>query len=281
MSLDTLNIVYFSPTGTTRRSAHNIAAGTGLRVREFDRTSVTSRKTGAHFSQNDLVLIALPVYGGRLPRITPEIFNGIGADRSPTAIAVLYGNRHYDDALLELKNTAAGMGFTPIAAGAFVGEHSYTRNVGTNRPDASDVPAQAEFGRRFLEKACAGSQTKTIATHAVSAASDSGLQNFRLSELSPTVPGHFPYEKPVSNLQIAPVTSDACVDCQTCVEGCPVGAISHDDPRVVNREKCISCCYCVKVCPNGARRMEDPRILASINRLETQFTARREAETFF
>jgi len=177
-----------------------------------------------------------------------------------TAIAVLYGNRHYDDALLELKNTADEKGFAPIAAGAFVGEHSYTRNVGANRPDVSDARAQAEFGRRFLEKASA----------------DSSIPAPTLA-----VPGHFPYEKPVSNLQIAPVTNAACVDCQACVEGCPVGAISRNDPRLVDSSTCISCCYCVKVCPNGARSMEDPRILAAINRLETQFMTRREAETFF
>jgi len=271
MSFDTLNIIYFSPTGTTRRTTHNIAAGAGLRAREFDRTSVASRKTGARFAHNELVLIALPVYGGRLPRITPEIFNGISADGSPTAIAALYGNRHYDDALLELKNTAAEKGFAPIAAGAFVGEHSYTRNVGMNRPDASDARAHKEFGRRFLEKARAGAGVGTGvgASSATTPAPDLA------------VPGHFPYEKPVSNSRIAPVTSAACVDCQACVEGCPVGAISREDPHIVDHVTCISCCYCVKVCPNGARSMEDPRILATINRLETQFTARREAETFF
>src|SRR5262245_12820212 len=106
MSFKNLTLVYFSPTGTTRRTMQNIATGIGLPVLEIDRTSVLSRKTSHQFGPGDLVVIALPVYGGRLPRISGDFFNGLRAANTPTALVALYGNRHYDDALLELKNEA-------------------------------------------------------------------------------------------------------------------------------------------------------------------------------
>lgn len=264
MDYKSLNLVYFSPTGTTRRIVHAIASMADLPLREYDRTSVLSRTQGAHFGASDLVLLALPVYGGRLPRIAAEFFAQLTADGAPTALLVSYGNRHYDDALRELKNMAAEKGFCAIAAGAFVGEHSFTRKVATHRPDAPDALTQADFGRRFLEKA----RHLPMLTSALR----------RQNEVK--VPGSFPYEKPLFNLQITPATNSDCVNCQTCVEGCPTGAISWENPANVDREKCISCCFCIKICPKGARQMEDPRILAAITRLETHFTARREAELF-
>ncbi|MDF9826438.1 ferredoxin [Ereboglobus sp. PH5-10] len=262
MSFEKLSLVYFSPTGTTRRTVQNIAAGIALPLQEIDRTAVSSRKQPHHFSSKDLVVIALPVYGGRLPGISNEFFAGITADKTPAAIVAVYGNRHYDDALIELKNCAIAAGFMPIAAGAFLGEHSYTGKVAANRPDADDATAGNSFGARFLQKAQA---------HASATMDASGLVD---------VPGHFPYEKPVVNSGITPVANDNCIDCHTCVEGCPTEAIDRQNPRLTDKDKCISCCYCVKVCPNDARHMEDPRILATVNRLETLFMTRREPEIF-
>jgi ferredoxin/flavodoxin len=266
MSLKKLNLVYFSPTGTTRRTVHNIASGTAIDVREIDRTPLLARRRAHHFAGDEPVVLALPVYGGRLPRISDEFFAGLTSDRSPAAIVVVYGNRHYDDALLELRNRAAEAGFAPIAAGAFLGEHSYSRNVAANRPDDDDASVESDFGARFVQKILARAATATAAA--------ADAQDWI------AVPGQFPYAKDVVNQRIAPVANDECVNCQTCVEGCPVNAIDHHDPRNVDKDKCISCCYCVKVCPKGARRMEDPRVLAAINRLETLFMTRREPETF-
>lgn len=263
MSQKTLSAVYFSPTGTTRRTVRNIASGIALPLVEFDRTLIPDRRNACHFTRNDLAIIALPVFGGRLPRIADEFFAGITAEQTPAAIAVLYGNRHYDDALIELKHAAEAAGFKCVAAGAFIGEHSYTCQVAANRPDADDARVEADFGRRFVEKA---------------QMSESSL---RASTKPLAVPGEFPSAKPVMNTGITPVTSEDCVNCQTCVDGCPTGAINRQNPREVDSAKCITCCYCIKACPKGARRLADPRALAAINRLQTLFTVRREAEIFF
>ncbi|MDR2982963.1 MAG: 4Fe-4S dicluster domain-containing protein [Puniceicoccales bacterium] len=262
MAITRTSLVYFSPTGTSGRVARNIASGVALPVREIDRTFVRTRKEQHHFQRDELVIMALPVYGGRLPPISEDFFAGLSADQSPTVFAVVYGNRHYDDALLELKMAAEQKGFAGIAAGAFIGEHSFTRNVGRARPDFADQDIQSKFGQDIREKLASLENKKPEVS----------------VELK--IPGTYPSPRPVLHLQIAPVTNEECVNCQACVEGCPVEAINPDNPREVDARLCISCCYCIKVCPREARHMEHERILATVSRLETTCFIPREAELF-
>ena len=93
-------------------------------------------------------------------------------------MVVVYGNREYEDALLELKNLAIEQGFSRVAAGAFIGEHSYSRDstpIAVGRPDEADLNKAKEFGERVLKKL---------------------LDNRELDHL-PTleVPGNFPIKK--------------------------------------------------------------------------------------
>ena len=43
---------------------------------------------------------------------------------------VLFGNRNFDDGLIELRNILTEDGFMPVAGGAFVGEHAFSRTLG-------------------------------------------------------------------------------------------------------------------------------------------------------
>jgi len=51
---------------------------------------------------------------------------------------------------------------------------------------------------------------------------------------------------------VALIDVGTCVQCGTCVEECPSGAISLDDIPVVNVEECVNCGACAEVCPSGA-----------------------------
>ena len=52
---------------------------------------------------------------------------------------------------------------------------------------------------------------------------------------------------------MAYVIGDDCVACGTCLDECPVGAISAGaDKYVIDADKCISCGACVGACPVGA-----------------------------
>ncbi|MBO7523827.1 MAG: 4Fe-4S binding protein [Bacteroidales bacterium] len=46
--------------------------------------------------------------------------------------------------------------------------------------------------------------------------------------------------------------SDDCVACGTCIDECPVGAISEGDIYVIDADKCADCGTCADVCPSEA-----------------------------
>ncbi len=45
---------------------------------------------------------------------------------------------------------------------------------------------------------------------------------------------------------------DRCIACDTCIETCPVKAISKENLFFIDRSKCILCFECVDNCPSGA-----------------------------
>ena len=63
----------------------------------------------------------------------------IHGNNTPAVAVCVYGNRDYDDALLEIKDTLNGNGFRTFAAGAFIGRHCIFPKVAEGRPDASDL----------------------------------------------------------------------------------------------------------------------------------------------
>ena len=51
--------------------------------------------------------------------------------------------------------------------------------------------------------------------------------------------------------------SDACIECGSCSEECPVGAIYQGDGKYeIDPEKCIECGSCEGVCPVGAPHLD-------------------------
>ena len=153
MKLNRIWAVYFSGTGTTRRAVERIAGGIAARlalpVETVDFSRPALRQETLRFEETDLVVFGTPVYAGRVPNVLlpflQEKIRGGGALAVPV---VLFGNRNYDDALIELRNILAADGLHPIAAGAFVGEHSFSRELGQGRPNAADQALMDEFAAR-------------------------------------------------------------------------------------------------------------------------------------
>ena len=50
----------------------------------------------------------------------------------------------------------------------------------------------------------------------------------------------------------AHVDEDLCTACETCLERCPVSAITIDDVPSVDDRQCIGCSLCVSTCPSEA-----------------------------
>ena len=96
-----------------------------------------------------VAIFAVPVYGGHVAPVALERLREIRGEGTPAVVLAVYGNRSFDTAVAELASFVAGRGFVPVAAGAFVGEHSYSTPetpIAQGRPDARDLAAATAFG---------------------------------------------------------------------------------------------------------------------------------------
>ncbi|MEA4856851.1 4Fe-4S binding protein [Solidesulfovibrio sp.] len=265
MRCDATRLAFFSPTGTTRRIVDNIGLGLGFAVAERLDLTRPECLAAAHASRETVTVLGAPVYAGRLPAEAVRRLKRLHGAGGPAVLVVAYGNRAYEDALLELCDLARELGFTPVAGGAFVGEHSYSAPetpIAPGRPDARDVRAAREFGRVVAAK----------------------LE--RLADLETAaplrVPGSLPYREAGLSAGPGPITVAAlCQACGQCVTACPVAAVRLEaDGPVTEAARCIRCCACVKGCPEGARLFDHPGLLAVAKRLAATCRERREPETF-
>lgn len=255
----TTHLVFFSPTHTSARIARSVGEGIGM-GRRIETDLTLDEETSPILINDALTVIAVPVYGGRVAPIALQRLKRLKGHNAPVILLTIYGNRDYEDALVELRDTAVEQGFTPLSAGAFIGEHSYSRPnmpVAAGRPDADDLQKAEQFGRESLRK----------------------LQESTFPLPSFFIKGNVPYKPLPAGNNATPVCNDLCYACGNCIEVCPTHAIhlSADGSQIETiAERCIRCCACVKECPTGARIFDSP--FTAI--LHEKFSARREPETF-
>ncbi|MDR1714090.1 MAG: 4Fe-4S binding protein [Coriobacteriales bacterium] len=252
-----MDLIFFSPTGSTgevfdelQRVLAEDAKGT-WEVAAANVTMAANRGVTRSYGAEDALVVGFPVYAGRVPVPFLQELQGLRGQDTPVAIVASFGNRHFDDALLEAADTLAANGFVVVAAAAFSCEHSFTAKVGTGRPDDADLAIAADFARQLLAK---------------------------LAEPAPAaveVPGNSPYTQAPPMSIFTPLTSDDCIGCLACVEVCPTAAISSDDPAVVSAS-CIGCGACINACAVDAKIYPAEVITPIIGMLEANCTARRE-----
>ncbi|MBN1813762.1 MAG: 4Fe-4S binding protein [Anaerolineae bacterium] len=265
MDINAAKLVYFSPTGTTKKILEGITEGIQVQTTEhLDMTPPESRTREIGEMQGELALIGAPVYGGRLPFDAVQRLRRLRSNDTPAVVVVVYGNREYEDALLELSDLVTEGGFIPVAGGAFIGEHSFdseTLPIASGRPDGQDLARAAEFGKAIREK-----------MRGIGA----------LDEIPPLeVPGDFPYKEWSKWPDVSPITQETtCIKCEACVAACPTAAITMNETVFTDTDACIVCCACVRACPTGARVTEHPRIRQSQEWLNTNCRQRKEPETF-
>ncbi|MDY3860120.1 MAG: 4Fe-4S binding protein [Candidatus Limivicinus sp.] len=221
--------IVFSPTGRTERVADTITARWGAPVRKIDLTDPAVDFAAEALDAEALTLIAVPSYGGRVPAPAAERIAKLRGNQARCVVLTVYGNRAYEDTLLELSDLAAGSGFRVIAAAAAVAEHSILHQYAAGRPDPRDEEQLRGFAGRILEKLRSG------------------------AEDAPAIPGNRPYRK-AGGAGLVPKATKACTGCGLCAEKCPTGAISKQDPKKTDGKACISCMRCVSLCPHGARK---------------------------
>ena len=266
-----VHALFFSPTLTSKKVVEAIAKGIAENLNiPFSSTDITTpadRINELAFAPDDLVVFGVPVYIGRVPNLLKGYFatiKGYGATGVPV---VVYGNRAYDDALLELKDMMEENGFKCIAGAAFIGEHSFSTTLGGGRPNGADLEIARGFGKEIADR----------------------LPGYDGKKLS--VPGNYPYKffdardnknKGIDIRKVQPLTAmDKCTHCGWCATLCPLGSINPLEPSEVPG-KCIKCCACVKRCPAGAKYFTDPTYLEHKEILEKNFTTpKRQPEIFW
>ena len=242
MNIEKWIVAHFSPTGGTKHVADAIAAGFGTPVVEMD---LTEAGCDVSLGEKDGLMTVLPVYAGRVPQIALERLASLKGNGQKAVAVVVYGNREYDDALLETKHALEEKGFHVVAAAAFIAEHSIVRTIAAGRPDTEDETLCRQFAADVIAKA---DDAPSIG-----------------------VPGNTPY-KELKPSAFHPAADETCVKCGTCAKQCPMGAIPLDDPSQTNNALCINCMRCVETCPHQCRALPDS-FLAMITQMLNQNAA--------
>jgi len=254
----------FSPTGTSKKIVDTIVTGiSGVEQGSIDVTQ-SEDITKKTFTSEELVVIGVPVYAGRVAPLAVERLKNIKGSMTPAVLVVLYGNREYEDALIELRDIAVSASFVPVAAAAFIGEHSFSsadEPIAAGRPDAADINTAISFSNKIMVKLKEMRDTKNICII--------------------DVPGTTPYKDGVGSIPVTPhVDQNLCTNCGLCISKCPAGAISIEDHLSMDVERCIFCCACIKICPENAVCITAPPLLEKRQWLHQNYAQRKDPEIY-
>ena len=248
------NIV-FSPTGGTKKVADCLTSALEGEVTTVDLTDSKQDFDTVSLTKEDVAVISVPSYGGRVPAVAAERLSQVHGSGAHAVLVCVYGNRAYEDTLAELEDTAKQAGFQVIAAVAAIAEHSIARQFAAGRPDSQDAAQLSDFAKQIQHK----------------------LSENNLTE--PAIPGNRPYKK-AGGAGLVPKPTKECVRCGVCAQACPVQAIDKEDPNKVDDKACISCMRCISVCPHTARKA-NPVMLAAVGvALKKVCSERKECELF-
>lgn len=248
--------IYFSATDTTRKYVESFAAALNRPVDIEINLADDLAIAFPEIDKKDLVVVAAPVYGGRLPDMVAGRLRELKGNSAKAVAMVVYGNRDYDDALLELTDILEGSNFEVVGAGAFIARHSIFPKVASSRPDEKDILALNNFAEECM---------RAIKTSAKGTLHVKGKRPYKKAAGVPLHPSGDP---------------EVCNRCGKCVDKCPAGAIDSKEPYKSDSSVCISCGRCIVVCPKHTRRYSGLkyRLIGAV--FTKAFSKRKEPEFF-
>lgn len=254
--------IVFSPTGGTQKVADILAdalarelSGADASPEQIDLTDPFIDETDLAVPADAFAVIAMPCFAGRVPAVAMERLAKIKGSDAKCAVVNVYGNRAFDDALLEMEDGAAAAGFEVIAAVAAIAEHSIMHQFATGRPDATDREQLGDFARRIAKQVKGGENTA-----------------------APRVPGNSPYKKEGGPAMVPKITG-TCVSCGQCAKSCPVTAINSVD-YASDKGVCFGCMRCIEICPQKARSISKAMVKVASLAIKKAASERKECELF-
>jgi ferredoxin len=246
----------FSPTGGTKKAADLITSEWSPSTVTADLSDPACSFTKYELCADDLVLIAVPSFGGRIPDLAAKRLSKVRGNAAKCVLLCVYGNRAYEDTLVEMADIASDCGFTVIAAVSAIAEHSIMHQYASGRPDAEDSRQLKAFARQILQKVHSGETGNEL-----------------------KLPGNRPYKK-AGGGGLIPKASASCTSCGLCARQCPAQAIALANPKLTDSKKCISCMRCVVNCPHSARKNNRAMVAAASQVLKKACSVRKECELF-
>lgn len=273
MKINNIWKVYFSATGTTMEIVETIgnslANSFETNALTFDFTLPEMRTSFPEISENDLVVFGVPTYAGRVPNLLLKYLDTIQGYGALAIPVVTFGNRAFDNALIELRNILENHGFKTVAGGAFVCEHSFSYTLAAGRPDGNDIAFTKNFAEAIYNK--------------VSKIDKNSYQHKPIFVDGDETAGYYQPKTdegaPIDIRKVKPKTNVSCTKCGTCAKVCPMGSISFEDFSTINGI-CIKCGACVKKCPAKAKYFDDLGYLYHKEQVERKFARRAENKVF-
>ena len=156
MKISGIKVMYFSPTGGTKKLAQKFASRIAEKlcvpVEEINITLPDARKGKYSSGSDELVILACPTYAGRVPnKIEPDLRSMFRFDGSPAIALVSFGNRSAGTAPEELADILSSAGAVPFAYGAFACRHAFSETLARKRPDREDRAELESFADRAAE----------------------------------------------------------------------------------------------------------------------------------
>lgn len=249
--------ITFSPTGGTDKVAEMITKVWGMPVHKIDLSNAETDYPSLDLDKTDIAVIAVPSYGGRVPDLAAQRISNIHGKQTPCVIVCVYGNRAYEDTLIELNDIAQKSGFKVIAAIAAIAEHSIMHQYAAGRPDGKDESELTGFAKKILDK----------------------INNNSDGFVTPQIPGNRPYKKS-GGAGLVPKADTNCTGCGLCAKQCPAKAISTEKLKTADSKKCISCMRCVAKCPQAARKVNGAFVSAAALAIKKACSTRKDNELY-
>ncbi len=229
-----------------------------------------TRKSIVDCNETDLLVVGTPTYDGRVPKfLLPYLNSNVVGKNTLVVPLCTFGNRGFDDTLIELRDVLESRGFRSVGAAAVVGQHALAPRVATGRPNINDKRTLLQLAIELKKKIDDLDEVPEFPLD--------------VSGNDPVGPYNTPrdrYGYPVNISKVRPKTSKEHLDtAKLTIKLCPVGAIAPDGVQIPG--PCMRCGSCIKLSPRGAKYYDDKDMLFYKGELEYQYRSPKATEIFY